>query len=83
MAASASQRSLIAYLNECAEEWDICHNPRVWSGGFCISMGIMLARSLVQLKVIRVVHVIMSGDDANVWLIRNCHILLRNLSSNS
>jgi len=65
VAASASQRSLIAYLDECAEEWDISHNPGEWSGDIGVSLGYILARSWAKLKVIRIIHLI-SGDDANV-----------------
>lgn len=51
VAARASQRSLIEYLNESAEEWDISYST---SGSWpltCISLALSFATSLVKLKV--------------------------------
>jgi len=51
---------------------------------FRFQAGEMLAYdTLVKLKVVRIIHPIMSGNDADVSLVRNCHIPPRGLSINS
>ena len=43
--------SLIEYLNDSAEEWEICHTPGDLGLGSHIEAATLVARALVQLKV--------------------------------